>query len=295
MMGKLLSMTGYGSARGTVDGQTITVELKSVNNRFLDCSVRLPRNYLFAEDLIKQAVSEKVRRGKVDVFVTAQAAQEAGEVVHVNSELAQEYYNAISSIADALRLEMGLTAAAVARFPDVLTVEKKELDREQAAAQLREITQRAVEEFNAMRQREGDRLREDMLSKLETIEGLVSIVEERSPQTVREYRERLESRLRELLDDRGVDEQRLITEAAIFADRTAVDEETVRLRSHIAQFRAMLEEGSPIGRKMDFLVQEFNRESNTIGSKCSDAALAKVVVDLKSEIEKIREQLQNVE
>ena len=200
-MGKLLSMTGYGSAKGSVEGQEITVELKSVNNRYLDCSVRLPRNFLFAEDTV----------------------------------------------------------------------------------------------FNAMREREGERLRRDMLGKLETIEGLVSVVEERSPQTVKEYRERLEARLRDILADRSLDEQRVITEAAIFADRTAVDEETVRLRSHIAQFRTMLEEGSPIGRKMDFLVQEFNRESNTIGSKCSDASLAKVVVDLKSEIEKIREQLQNVE
>jgi len=294
-MGKLLSMTGYGSAKGTVDGQIVTVEVKSVNNRFLDCSVRLPRNFLFAEEAIKQTVSDRVRRGKVDVFVTAQASQETGEVVRVNTALAREYYNAVTALAGELALEPGLDAFAMARFPDVLTVEKRELDRDLAARELREIAESALAEFNAMREREGERLRCDMLSKLETIQGLVSAVEERSPQTVREYRERLESRLRELLEDRAVDEQRLVTEAAIFADRTAVDEETVRLRSHIAQFGAMLEEGSPIGRKMDFLVQEFNRESNTIGSKCSDAALAKVVVDLKSEIEKVREQLQNVE
>lgn len=294
-MGKLLSMTGYGSAKGSVEGQEITVELKSVNNRYLDCSVRLPRNFLFAEDTVKQAVSAGVSRGKVDVFVSAQASQDSGTVVSVNEELARGYRDAVARIAETLGLESGLNAFSLARFPDVLTVERRELDKDKAAAALSEITAKAVEEFNAMRKREGERLRQDMLGKLETIEGLVSVVEERSPQTVKEYRERLEARLRDILADRSLDEQRVITEAAIFADRTAVDEETVRLRSHIAQFRTMLEEGSPIGRKMDFLVQEFNRESNTIGSKCSDASLAKVVVDLKSEIEKIREQLQNVE
>ena len=294
-MGKLLSMTGYGSAKGSVEGQVITVELKSVNNRYLDCSVRLPRNFLFAEDTVKQAVSAGVSRGKVDVFVSAQASQDSGTVVSVNDELARGYRDAVARIAETLGLESGLNAFSLARFPDVLTVERRELDKDKAAAALSEITAKAVEEFNAMREREGERLRRDMLGKLETIEGLVSVVEERSPQTVKEYRERLEARLRDILADRSLDEQRVITEAAIFADRTAVDEETVRLRSHIAQFRTMLEEGSPIGRKMDFLVQEFNRESNTIGSKCSDASLAKVVVDLKSEIEKIREQLQNVE
>ena len=294
-MGKLLSMTGYGSAKGSVEGQEITVELKSVNNRYLDCSVRLPRNFLFAEDTVKQAVSAGVSRGKVDVFVSAQASQDSGTVVSVNEELARGYRDAVARIAETLGLESGLNAFSLARFPDVLTVERRELDKDKAAAALSEITAKAVEEFNAMREREGERLRRDMLGKLETIEGLVSVVEERSPQTVKEYRERLEARLRDILADRSLDEQRIITEAAIFADRTAVDEETVRLRSHIAQFRTMLEEGSPIGRKMDFLVQEFNRESNTIGSKCSDASLAKVVVDLKSEIEKIREQLQNVE
>lgn len=294
-MGKLLSMTGYGSAKGSVEGQEITVELKSVNNRYLDCSVRLPRNFLFAEDTVKQAVSAGVSRGKVDVFVSAQASQDSGTVVSVNEELARGYRDTVARIAETLGLESGLNAFSLARFPDVLTVERRELDKDKAAAALSEITAKAVEEFNAMREREGERLRRDMLGKLETIEGLVSVVEERSPQTVKEYRERLEARLRDILADRSLDEQRVITEAAIFADRTAVDEETVRLRSHIAQFRTMLEEGSPIGRKMDFLVQEFNRESNTIGSKCSDASLAKVVVDLKSEIEKIREQLQNVE
>ena len=294
-MGKLLSMTGYGSAKGTVEGQEITVELKSVNNRFLDCSVRMPRSFLFAEDAVKKAVTVGVTRGKVDVFVSSQASQDSGTVVLVNEGLAREYRDAIARIAESLGLENGLTAFSIARLPDVLTVERREIDKDKAAAALAEITARAVEEFNAMREREGEWLRRDMLAKLDTIEKLVSIVEERSPQTVKEYRERLEARLREVLADRSLDEQRVITEAAIFADRTAVDEETVRLRSHIAQFRTLLQEGSPILRKPDFLVQELNREMNTIGSKCSDSYLAQVVVDLKSELEKIREQIQNVE
>ncbi len=294
-MGSIYSMTGYGSAKGELEGQSVTVELRSVNNRYLDCAVRLPRTLLFAEDKVKEAVSSLVKRGKVDVFVTVQAAHESGTEVAADEALARGYYEAVVRIAKELDLEIGLNAAAVARFPDVLTLERKELDKEAAGETLYSLTVQAVKEFNAMRAREGERLREDMLSKLTVIEGLVSVVEARSPETVREYRQRLEMRLRELLEDRNVDEQRLITETAIFADKTAVDEETVRLRSHIAQFRAMLAEGSPIGRKMDFLIQEFNRESNTIGSKCSDAQLAAVVVELKSEIEKIREQLQNVE
>ena len=294
-MGNIYSMTGYGSAKGELEGQSVTVELRSVNNRYLDCAVRLPRTLLFAEDKVKEAVSSLVKRGKVDVFVTVQAAHESGTEVAADEALARGYYEAVVRIAKELDLEIGLNAAAVARFPDVLTLERKELDKEAAGETLYSLTVQAVKEFNAMRAREGERLREDMLSKLTVIEGLVSVVEARSPETVREYRQRLEMRLRELLEDRNVDEQRLITETAIFADKTAVDEETVRLRSHIAQFRAMLAEGSPIGRKMDFLIQEFNRESNTIGSKCSDAQLAAVVVELKSEIEKIREQLQNVE
>ena len=294
-MGNIYSMTGYGSAKGELEGQSVTVELRSVNNRYLDCSVRLPRTLLFAEDKVKEAVSSLVKRGKVDVFVTVQAAHESGTEVVADETLARGYYEAVVRIAKELDLEIGLNAAAVARFPDVLTLERKELDKEAAGEALYSLTVQAVNEFNAMRAREGERLREDMLSKLTVIESLVDVVEARSPETVREYRQRLETRLRELLEDRNVDEQRLITETAIFADKTAVDEETVRLRSHIAQFRTMLEEGSPIGRKMDFLIQEFNRESNTIGSKCNDAQLAAVVVELKSEIEKIREQLQNVE
>ena len=294
-MGEILSMTGYGSAKGVVAGQELSVELKSVNNRYLDCAVRLPRSLLFAEEAVKQAVSAAVNRGKVDVFVSCAASAEADSVVRVNRELARSYFDAVSSIADELGIDSGISAMSIARFADVLSVEKKELDKDETAAALNVLTTEAVREFNAMRAREGDRLKADMLAKCEKIESYVTVVEARSPKTVEEYRQRLENKLREVLGDRNVEEQRLVTEAAIFADRTAVDEETVRLRSHIAQFRQLLENGSPVGRKLDFLIQEFNRESNTIGSKCNDAELAQVVVELKSEIEKIREQLQNVE
>ena len=294
-MGEIRSMTGYGSAKGSVAGQELTVELKSVNNRYLDCSVRLPRSFLFAEESVKQTVSELVSRGKVDVFVTAGSAQETDVVVKVNRELAQSYADALREIAALTGAEERFDAATLARFPDVLSVEKKEMDKEAAGEELKALTARAVEEFNIMRGREGQRLKKDMLEKAERISQLVSIVEERSPQTVEEYRQRLEQRLFEVLEDRNIDAQRLVTEAAIFADKVAVDEETVRLRSHLAQFAQLLEQGSPIGRKLDFLIQEFNREANTIGSKCNDAALAQVVVELKSEIEKIREQVQNIE
>jgi len=294
-MSQLLSMTGYGSAKGTVGGLEVTVELKSVNNRYLDCNVRMPRNLLFAEETVKQAVSALVNRGKVDVFVSASNSANSDMSVTVNRELARGYYEAVCSIAEELGVESCITANQIARYPDVLVLEKREMDKEQASKELSQLTAAAVEEFNAMRAREGQRLKEDMLSKLVSIEKLVSIVEERSPQIVAEYRQRLEVKLREVLEEKALDEQRMVTEAAIFADRTAVDEETVRLRSHISQFRLMLDGGSPVGRKLDFLIQEFNRESNTIGSKCNDASLARVVVDIKSEIEKIREQVQNIE
>ena len=294
-MGEILSMTGYGSAKGVVAGQELTVELKSVNNRYLDCSVRLPRSLLFAEEAVKQAVSASVNRGKVDVFISCAASAEADTVVRVNSDLARSYFEAVSSIAKDLGVDSGINAMSIARFADVLSVEKKELDKDETAAALSALTAQAVREFNAMRAREGERLKADMLAKCENIESYVTVVEKRSPKTVEEYRQRLEARLREVLADRNIEEQRLVTEAAIFADRTAVDEETVHLRSHIAQFRQLLETGSPVGRKLDFLIQEFNRESNTIGSKCSDVSIAQVVVGLKAEVEKMREQVQNVE
>ena len=289
------SMTGYGSAKGTVEGIEVCVELKSVNNKFLDTSVRLPRSFLFTEETIKSAVMTHITRGKVDVFVTVDTSMADDMVVKVNEPLLKGYIAALKQIAKDNDLPNDITAMSVSRFPDVLNVEKKELDAEAVAAGIRNIAEQALCDFDAMRIREGAKLKEDVLSKLETIEKLVGIIEVESPKTVDEYREKLRQKLLEVLGTSGIDETRIVTEAAIFADKVSVDEETVRLRSHMAQLRTMLDGGSPIGRKIDFLLQEFNREANTIGSKCQNADIAHVVVDLKSEIEKIREQIQNIE
>ena len=289
------SMTGYGSAKGTVEGIEVCVELKSVNNKFLDTSVRLPRSFLFAEETIKSAVMSHITRGKVDVFVTVDSSMADDMVVKVNEPLLKGYIDALRHIAEENDLPNDITAMSVSRLPDVLNVEKKELDAEAVAAGIRDIAEQALCDFDAMRIREGAKLKEDVLTKLETIEKLVTVIETESPKTVEEYREKLRQKLLEVLGTSGIDETRIVTEAAIFADKVAVDEETVRLRSHMAQLRTMLDGGSPIGRKIDFLLQEFNREANTIGSKCQNADIAHVVVDLKSEIEKIREQIQNIE
>lgn len=289
------SMTGYGSAKGTVEGIEVCVELKSVNNKFLDTSVRLPRSFLFAEDTIKSAVQAHISRGKVDVFVTVDSSMADDMVVRVNEPLLKGYIDALNHIAEEFSIPNELNALSVSRFPDVLSVEKKELDADAVADGIRSIAEQALCDFDAMREREGEKLREDVLNKLETIDKLVTIIEENAPKTVSEYREKLTQKLNEVLGTAGIDETRILTEAAIFADKVAVDEETVRLRSHMAQLKSMLEGGSPIGRKIDFLLQEFNREANTTGSKCQNADIAHVVVDLKSEIEKIREQIQNIE
>lgn len=289
------SMTGYGSAKGTVEGIEVCVELKSVNNKFLDTSVRLPRNFLFAEETIKSAVMSHISRGKVDVFVTVDTSMADDMIVKVNEPLLKGYIEALESISKEYGLPNDITAMSVSRFPDVLNVEKKELDADAVAEGIRIIAEQALCDFDGMRIREGAKLKEDVLSKLENIEKLVGIIETESPKTVEEYREKLKQKLFEVLGTTDIDETRMITEAAIFADKVAVDEETVRLHSHMAQLRSMLDGGSPIGRKIDFLLQEFNREANTTGSKCQNAEIAHVVVNLKSEIEKIREQIQNIE
>lgn len=289
------SMTGYGSAKGSCDGLEISVELKSVNNRYLDCSVRMPRSFLFAEEIVKSRVQEHISRGKVDVFVTVDSAASEDVVVKVNDGLAAGYIDAVRSISEKFGLDGAISALAVSRMPDVLSVEKKDADADAVSAAIGEITEQALKEFDAMRCREGQKLFDDIAGRLVTVETYVSAVEQRSPETVSEYRERLYRKMCEVLQSTTVDEQRILMEAGIYADKVAVDEETVRLRSHVAQMRSMLETGSPIGRKMDFLIQEFNRESNTIGSKCNDSSITKVVIELKSEIEKIREQIQNIE
>ncbi len=289
------SMTGYGSAKGTVEGLEITVELKSVNNRYLDTSVRLPRSFLFAEEAIKAAVQAHISRGKVDVFVTVDTSDAGDMTVKVNEPLLRGYIEAIRHISCEYSLDNDMTAMSVSRFPDVLTVEKKDLDAEAISAGISAIADEALRDFDAMRLREGAKLRDDVLSRLDTIDRLVTTVENEAPKTVAEYRKRLEQKMQEVLGSTGIDENRILAEAAIFADRIAVDEETVRLRSHMSQLSDMINGSSPTGRKIDFLIQEFNREANTIGSKCQNSEIAHVVVDLKSEIEKIREQIQNIE
>lgn len=289
------SMTGYGSAKGTVEGLEIMVELKSVNNRYLDTSVRLPRSFLFAEEAIKSAVQSHISRGKVDVFVTVDSSAAGDMTVKVNEPLLKGYIEAIRHISEEYSLANDMTAMSVSRFPDVLSVEKKDLDAEAISAGISAIVEQALHDFDAMRQREGGKLRDDVLSRLATIDELVSTVEREAPKTVAEYRKRLEQKMQEVLGSSGIDENRILAEAAVFADHIAVDEETVRLRSHMSQLGAMINGSSPTGRKIDFLIQEFNREANTIGSKCQNSDIAHVVVNLKSEIEKIREQIQNIE
>ena len=289
------SMTGYGSAKGTVEGLEITVELKSVNNRYLDTAVRLPRSFLFAEEAIKSEVQSHISRGKVDVFISVDSSAAGDMTVKVNEPLLRGYIEAIRHISEEYSLANDMTALSVSRFPDVLSVEKKDLDAEAISAGICAVAEEALRDFDAMRQREGAKLRDDVLSRLETIDRLVSAVETEAPKTVAEYRKRLEQKMQEVLGATGIDENRILAEAAIFADHIAVDEETVRLRSHMSQLTTMINGNSPTGRKIDFLIQEFNREANTIGSKCQNSQIAHVVVDLKSEIEKIREQIQNIE
>ena len=289
------SMTGYGRARQTLHGRDITVEVRSVNNRYLDCTVKVPRTYIFAEDAVKSRVQKAVSRGKVDVFITIDATAADETVVAVNEPLARGYYEALTKIRDMFSLEGELTAAVLAKFPDVLTVTKAEEDLESVAGDICAVLDEALEAYNAMRAVEGVKLCEDIAGRVTTVETVVGKVEERSPQTVTAYREKLTARMQEVLQSTTIDESRILTEAAIFADKIAVDEETVRLRSHIAQLRAMLKSDQPVGRKLDFLIQEVNRECNTIGSKCNDLTIAQDVVNMKAEVEKIREQVQNIE
>ena len=293
------SMTGYGSAKGEAAGLALSVELKSVNNRYLDVSVKLPRALMFAEEPIRSAVAKHISRGKVDVFVTADAGASDSVEVRLNSALLRGYLEAVNKaraeIAGSCGVADDVSIMSLCRMPDVLSTERRELDADELTRGLLAILEEALAGYDAMREREGARLRDDVCSRLDEIERLTGAVERRSPQTVAEYRARLEAKLRDTLEGIPADDARVLTECAIFADRVAVDEETVRLRSHISQLRGMAEGASPIGRKMDFLIQELNRESNTIGSKCQSADIARVVVDLKAEIEKIREQIQNVE
>ena len=289
------SMTGYGRAVQTVNGREFTVEVRSVNNRYLDCSVRLPRMLSFAEDAVKGRIKAAVSRGKVEMFVTVHA--EGGEeiTVSLNKPVLEGYLAAMRQMVADYGVADAISTASVSRLPDVFTVDKPQVDEEQLQNDLMAVVDAALENYNAMRTVEGAALDADLRSRGQTILAFVAEVEKGNGQTVSDYRARLEAKIREVLENTTIDESRILTEAAIFADKVAVDEETVRLRSHLQQMNDMLAAGGAIGRKLDFLLQEMNREANTIGSKCTDVKLARIVVDIKAELEKIREQTQNIE
>ena len=289
------SMTGYGRGEAALHGRSIVVEVRAVNNRYLDCAIKMPRAYIFAEDAMKTRVQAATSRGKVDVFVTLESTGADAVTVKVNHPVAAGYITALKELKETYQLLGMADLPMVARFPDVLQVEKAPENIEEAAGDICAVLDLALADFTGMREREGERLRADILARADAIEALVAKGEEQSPRTVAEYRTRLENRMREVLQNQQIEESRILTEAAIFADKVAVDEETVRLRSHLSQLRTLLSQGGPIGRKLDFLIQEFNREANTIGSKCNDLEISRYVIDMKAEIEKIREQVQNIE
>ena len=289
------SMTGYGRAAVTAGGREITVELRSVNNRYLDCTVTLPRMFSFAEDAVKRHVKEAISRGKVDVYITVTQTESTDVKVQLNRPVLEGYLSAMRTIAAEYGVQDDISVTALARLQDIFLVDRQEEDEEAAQKDILAAVDAALRKHTEMRCREGEAMEADLRSRAATILGLVADVEARSPETVREYRERLAAKMQEVLENTSIDESRILTEAAVFADKIAVDEETVRLRSHFDQFDAMLTGGGAIGRKLDFLLQEMNRETNTIGSKGSDLAQARTVVAIKAELEKIREQVQNIE
>ena len=289
------SMTGYGRAVETVNGREFTVELRSVNNRYLDCSVRLPRILTFGEEAVKQAVKNVISRGKVDVFISVRSENGDEVQVNLNKAVLESYLTAMREMVQEFQVAGDISVSTVSRLPEVFSLEKPQVDEEQLLADMMGVLTKALSEYDKMRQNEGEALDRDLRSRGNTILERVAQVEKGNVQTVIDYRTRLENKLKEVLANTAIDESRILTEAAIFADKVAVDEETVRLRSHLQQMNDMLTTGGAVGRKLDFLLQEMNREANTIGSKCTDVNLARVVVDIKAELEKIREQTQNIE
>ena len=288
-------MTGYGRAVQTVNGREFTVEIRSVNNRYLDCSVKLPRMVSFAEDSVKQAVKAAISRGKVDVYISIKSEAEADTKITLNAAILEGYLNAMRQMVAGHGVMDDISVSTVSRLPDIFTVEKPEVDEEQLKKDLLQVVSAALESYDAFRAAEGAALDADLRKRGNTILEFVSQVEAGNGQTVIDYRTRLYNKLKEVLANTNIEESRILTEAAIFADKVAVDEETVRLRSHLEQMNQMLTAGGAMGRKLDFLLQEMNREANTIGSKCTDVRLARIVVDIKAELEKIREQTQNIE
>lgn len=291
----VMSMTGFGRCETEVNGRKITIEMKSVNHRYFEFSCRTTRGYSFLEDRVKKYVATKVARGKVDMYISVIEPEDTEVKVTLNKPLAAGYVNAIHTLASEYNIPDDLSVAVLSRYSDIFQIHKEEQDEEQVFSDVKVALDIALNGFISMRQAEGEKLKDDVLSRVDTIMSIVSEIEERSPITVEEYRLKLTKRISDMLSGSEIDEQRILTEAAIFADKVAVDEETVRLRSHFEQMKTFFASGVPIGRKLDFLVQEMNREANTIGSKVTDSVLAHKVVDIKSEIEKIREQIQNIE
>lgn len=289
------SMTGYGRASHSYESYEITVEVRAVNHRFFEFSCRMPRQYSFLEEKLKALFASKINRGKVETYVSINCIDGSDASVEVNAALANSYISALRTANEQLNLNDDLTLSQLFRMSDVFTVSKIETDEDELWKLVSEVASEALNSFIDMRAIEGEKLKNDILSKLDFIEDTVSKIEARSPDVTAEYRQKLFARLTDILGDKNIDESRILTEAAIFADKTAVDEETVRLRSHISQYRDLLQLDEPIGKKCDFLIQEMNREVNTTGSKCSDLTITRMVVDLKSTIEKIREQIQNIE
>lgn len=288
-------MTGYGRSQQLADGMNITVEIKSVNHRYFEFSSKLPRSYGFLDEKLKSFFMGKLTRGKMECYVQIETVEEPDTIISVNHPLVKGYLDAYKELSETYGLENNIKVSDISRVSDIFSIRKQAADEDKIWAAVQTVAEEALSGFVSMREREGSRLRDDVLSRLETILENVSYIEERSPETVKEYNEKLLGRLRELLADAHIDEQRILTEAAIFADKIAVAEETVRLRSHISQMRSFLDSSEAVGKKMDFLIQEFNREANTIGSKAQDVEIARRVVAIKAEIEKIREQIQNIE
>lgn len=290
------SMTGYGRAQQILGDREIGVEIKSVNHRYFEFSARVPRSFGYLEEKLKALVHVRVGRGKVDVSVSILALEGAAAQVEINHTLAESYLSALRGLGGRLTLDDDITLSDMMRFSDIFSVRKSEADEDEVWNDVKAVATQALDTYLAMKRTEGQKLEADVRGRLDSIEGSVGLVEERSPQVVDQYRRRLYAKLQEVLADTGIEEGRVLTEAALFAEKTAVAEETVRLRSHLDQMRGFLSQGGEaVGRKMDFLVQEMNRETNTIGSKAQDLDMQRIVVDMKSEIEKIREQIQNIE
>lgn len=290
----LKSMTGFGRTELTIDAFTVNAQIRSVNHRYMDCSIRIPRCYNFLEEKIRQKTSEYISRGKIEITISIKEQDGDDKTITLNEPLAKNYISVLNELSS-LGVENDITVSTVARYSDIFNVEYKEIDEEKMFEIIKTALTGALDDFNKMRGEEGNRLEASINEHLDIISSELKKIEERSPQTVRLYRENLEARIRELISDTAVDENRLITETAIFADKVAIDEETVRLRSHMKAFKNAMKSDKPIGKKLDFIVQEMNRETNTIGSKANDIEIASIVVEIKSEIEKIREQIQNIE